>query len=91
MIANLGFIPPDLEVAGVEISTLVGPQEARARFPQLAYYGLIANGDAHRLREMARRTTLKMTEPTVVEIARALGGVGGRGIWVDGLSTVKAS
>ncbi len=87
LIANLGFVPPGLEVAGVEISLLVGPEEARKRFPQLAHYGLIASGDAHRLQAMARRTTLKMEAPTVAELARALAGEGERGVWVDGIRT----
>lgn len=88
LIANLGFIPPDLEVVGVEISHLVGPKEARARFPQLEQYSLVASGDAHRLKEMARRTTLKMDEPTVAELALALAGTGGRGVWVDGIQSL---
>ena len=88
LIANLGFIPPDLEIVGVEISHLVGPKEARARFPQLERYSLVASGDAHRLKEMARRTTLKMAEPTVAELALALAGEGDRGVWVDGIQSV---
>jgi PHP family Zn ribbon phosphoesterase len=88
LIANLGFIPPDLEIVGVEISHLVGPKEARAHFPQLEHYSLVADGDAHRLKEMARRTTLKMAEPTVAELALALAGTGGRGVWVDGIQSL---
>ena len=88
LIANLGFIPPDLQIKGVEISHLVGPKEAHERFPQLKHYSLIASGDAHRLKEMARRTTLKMAEPTVAELALALAGEDERGVWVDGIRTV---
>jgi PHP family Zn ribbon phosphoesterase len=91
IIANLGFIPPDLEIEGVEISSLVGPKEARECFPQLERYSLIANGDAHRLSEMSKRTTLKMAEPTVAEIALALTGVDDRGVWVDGIRSVRVS
>jgi PHP family Zn ribbon phosphoesterase len=88
VIANLGFVPPGLEIAGVEISHLVGPEEARARFPQLARYGLLASGDAHRLQEMARHTTFRMESPTVAELELALAGEGERGVWVDGIRTV---
>ncbi|MFL7791673.1 MAG: PHP domain-containing protein [Anaerolineae bacterium] len=91
IIANLGFIPPDLEIAGVEISSLVGPKEARERFPQLERYSLITSGDAHRLSEMSKRTTLKMAGPTVAEIALALAGEGDRGVWVDGIRSVRMS
>jgi len=85
IIANLGFVPPDLDVTGVEISTAIGPVEARERFPQLVRYSLVANGDAHRLKEMVRRTTFKMAAPTVAEIKLALAGVEDREVWVDGL------
>jgi PHP family Zn ribbon phosphoesterase len=91
IIANLGFIPPDLEITGVEISSLIGPKEARERFPQLERYSLITSGDAHRLSEMSKRTTLKMAEPTVAEIALALAGEGDRGVWVDGIRSVRVS
>jgi PHP family Zn ribbon phosphoesterase len=91
LIANLGFIPPDLEIVGVEISHLVGPKEARARFPQLEHYSLVANGDAHRLKEMARRTTFKMAEATIAELALALAGEQGREVWVDGFQSVRVS
>ena len=90
IIANLGFIPPDLEIVGVEISHLVGPKEARVRFPQLEHYSLVAGGDAHRLREMVQRTTLKAEEATVAELSLALASEGGRGVWVDGIRSVRS-
>ena len=91
LIANLGFIPPDLGIVGVEISHLVGPKEARARFPQLEHYSLVGSGDAHRLKEMSRRTTLQVAEATVAELALALAGEDGRGVWVDGFQSVRIS
>lgn len=91
IIANLGFVPPDLELAGVEISQLVGVEEARKRFPQLASLSLIANSDAHRLKDMVRRTTFKMERATVAEIALALAGEGGRGVWVDGIASGRVT
>ena len=91
IISNLGFIPPELDVVGVEISPNIGPVEARERFPQLTRYGLVASGDAHRLKDLARRTTLKMAQATVSELSLALAGEGGREVWVDGLSTMRCS
>ena len=88
---NLGFIPPGLEVVGVEISVNVGVVQARERFPQLARYGLVANGDAHRLREMARRTTFKLAKATVAELSLALIGEQGREVWVDGICSVRCN
>ncbi len=85
IIANLGFIPPELGLVGVEISPLLGPREARERFPELRSYSLVAGGDAHRLKEVSARTTFRMEEATIVELARALASEGGRGVWVDGI------
>jgi len=88
IIANLGFIPPNLGIAGVEISHLVSLKEARTRFPQLERYSLMAGSDAHRLKDMASRTTFKMAEATVAELALAFVGEEGRGAWVDGAWSV---
>jgi len=91
VVANLGFVPPDLDIPGVEISHLVSPAEAHARFPQLKPYGLIANSDAHRLEDISGRTTLKLAEPTVAEIGLALAGKQGRGVWIDGFDSTGLS
>jgi PHP family Zn ribbon phosphoesterase len=91
IIANLGFIPPDLGIVGVEISHLVSLKEARTRFPQLEGYSLIASSDAHRLKDMASRTTFKMAEANVAELSLALAGEEGRTVWVDGLCSVGSS
>jgi PHP family Zn ribbon phosphoesterase len=91
IIANLGFIPPDLGFVGAEISHLVQVRQARERFPQLKDYCLIASGDAHRLKELSSRTTLKMEEATVGELALALAGEGGRTVWVDGIRSGRVS
>ncbi len=87
LISNLGFIPPELGFVGVEISHLIGPHAARAKYPQLRGYSLVGNGDAHRLKELARRTTFQVAAPTVAELTLALAGESGRGVWVDGIGS----
>ena len=89
IIANLGFIPPALGIVGVEISHLISLKEAQTRFPQLERYSLMASSDAHRLKDMAARTTFKMAEATVAEVSLALAGEGGRTVWVDGICSVR--
>jgi len=91
IIANLGFIPPNLEFAGAEISYRLGLKKAREQFPQLEQYSLILSGDAHRLKEICARTTLRMEAATVAEIARALRGEEGRGVWIDGIRSGRLS
>jgi len=78
LLVNLGFVPPGLEIAGVEFSRRVNLAEAVRRFPQVAGYGLVVSGDAHRLEEMTARTMLKVAAPTVAEVALALAGRDGR-------------
>jgi hypothetical protein len=80
LLAHLGFVPPGLPVLALEISRFITPPEARARFPQLAGYPLLQNGDAHRLDEILGLSVLRLAAPTVAEIALALGGVGGRSL-----------
>jgi len=38
LIANLGFVPPDLKPAALEISTRLDEERARKRFPALEGY-----------------------------------------------------
>jgi PHP family Zn ribbon phosphoesterase len=78
LMANLGFVPPGLGIAGVELSRRADAVEAERRFPQLAGYGKVVSGDAHRLEEMTARTLFKVRAPTVAEIALALAGEDGR-------------
>ncbi len=78
LIGNLGFVPPGLPIAGVELSRCANMTEVARRFPQLASYGKFVSGDAHRLEEMTARTMLKVKAPTVTEVASALAGRDGR-------------
>jgi PHP family Zn ribbon phosphoesterase len=89
IIANLGFIPSDIGLVGVEISHLISLHEARARFRQLERYSLIASSDAHRLKDMASRTTFEMADATVAEISLAFASEEGRTVWVDGICSVR--
>lgn len=72
ILSNLGFIPPTLPIAGVEISVNTTPEAARARFPQLNRYGILVNGDAHRLNEMVARTQIQAERFCTAELRRAL-------------------
>lgn len=83
LLANLGFLPPGLDIIAVEISRQITPAEARKRFPQLAGVALIGSGDAHRLEEMTHRTMFKVASPTVEEIKLACLGSDGRKVWVE--------
>lgn len=78
LIANLGFVPPGLDFAALELSRLTGPETAMQRFPELRKYTLIVSGDAHRLSEMQRQTMVKVQDVNVTELRMAFGGRKGR-------------
>lgn len=87
ILANLGFIPPELPIAGVELSRQALAQHqtvqaALARFPQLARYGIIVDGDAHRLDEMLARTQVTIAAPTIAELRLALADQEGRSVQI---------
>jgi len=78
LISNLGFVPPGLEIAGLELSRRADSIQVAQRLPQTTGFGQVVSGDAHRLEEMTARTMLKVTAPTVAEVALALAGRDGR-------------
>jgi PHP family Zn ribbon phosphoesterase len=78
ILSNLGFVPPTLRIAGIEITRLTTPRKYIQLCPALSHYGLIVNGDAHRLAEMGARTRVLVEAPTVSELSMALAGLGGR-------------
>jgi hypothetical protein len=76
LLYNLGLVPPGLAISGLEVSRWGRAAEFREVHPELASYGLICSGDAHRLSEMVRRTAVVVREPSVAELGRALRGEG---------------
>jgi PHP family Zn ribbon phosphoesterase len=78
LLSNLGFVPPGLPIAGVELSNLTTPQKTVQLFPQLAEYGMVMDGDAHRLAEMIAVTQVQIDAATVSELKLALAVQGGR-------------
>ncbi|MFN2225201.1 MAG: PHP domain-containing protein [Anaerolineae bacterium] len=83
LITNLGFVPPGLDIAGVELTRHADPAGVAGRWPQVARYGQVVSGDAHRLAEMAARTMFKVRTLAVDELALALAGRDGRRVEID--------
>ena len=87
LIANLGFVPPDLPFPALEISRHITPTEARQKFPQLKNYPLIQNGDVHYLDDFLGVNRFQMVAPTIAEIRLALSGQEGRSLSLDPIKT----
>jgi PHP family Zn ribbon phosphoesterase len=78
IIASLGFVPPQLDIAGVEMSSLTTLKKM-VKWPSVSdQWGVIVNGDAHRLDEMGAHTRIRVAGRTVAEIRLALEGKRGR-------------
>jgi 3',5'-nucleoside bisphosphate phosphatase len=75
IINQLGFIPPDLRLDGVEVSYRVGLPTARESLPLIGSLPCLTSSDAHFLKDIGRaRTVLRMAAPTIAEIGLALRG-----------------
>jgi hypothetical protein len=85
LIAQLGFIPPDLPLDGVEISRRLSLPEARARFPQYAHLPFVSSSDAHDLDTLGLRPTwIRAAAAELDEVALALAGRAGRAVLEEG-------
>jgi hypothetical protein len=82
LIANLGFVPPDVPFDALEISRHLTPAQACAKFPQLQNFPLVQNGDVHRLDEFLGVNLCRLAVPTVAELKLALHHQQGRSLTI---------
>jgi 3',5'-nucleoside bisphosphate phosphatase len=79
IIQQLGFIPADLNLDGVEVSYRLSPAVAKTALPAIGSLPCVTSSDAHRLDDIGRAySVLRMAAPTLAEIGRALQGLQGR-------------
>jgi len=84
IISQLGFIPPDLKLDGVEISRHISIQNACNTYPEIKSYPCVTSSDAHFLEDIGKvYTRFELNAPTAEEICRALMGEGGRAIVIE--------
>ena len=73
IISQLGFIPPDLPLDGVEISWRIKPSEAMKQMPDIKRFPFITSSDAHFPDDIGKAITkFFIAEPTIDEIRLAL-------------------
>jgi hypothetical protein len=84
LIANLGFVPPDIPFDALEISRHVTPNQACQKFPQLRQYPLIQSGDVHHLNDFLGATICRLSAPTISELKLALLNQEGRSAEIRG-------
>lgn len=71
LLANLGMVPAELCIEGLEISRHLQPDEALRKFPQIKNYTLIRSGDVHRLEEFLGVNYFTIRAPTMEELRLA--------------------
>jgi PHP family Zn ribbon phosphoesterase len=81
VINQLGFIPPDLLLDGVEVSYRVPLGEARKTIPGMMNLPCISSSDAHFPDDIGKvKTVFVLAAPTLAEIRLALKSQNGRRI-----------
>ncbi|MBA7691249.1 hypothetical protein ES703_99792 [subsurface metagenome] len=77
IIAQLGFIPDNLELDALEISPAITPQEARKRYSD--NYPITCSSDAHYPDDIGKAfTSFLLKDGTVTEVKKALKNEDGR-------------
>ncbi len=79
IISQLGFIPPDLALDGIEVSRRTTPTQAKETIPGIKDFPCVTSSDAHFLDDIGSAyTRFEMASPALAEIALALKGEEGR-------------
>ena len=83
--SQLGYIPEELDIDGVELSRDLSIGEAKKKFPEyFARYPVIRNSDAHYLRDIGSVFTFfEMGEPSLSDMKEALMERNGRRHYFD--------
>jgi 3',5'-nucleoside bisphosphate phosphatase len=84
LIANLGFVPPDIPFDALEISRHLTADQAHQKFPQLRQYPLIQSGDVHHLADFLSAILCRLAAPTIAELKLALLNQAGRSVEIRG-------
>ena len=83
IINQLGFIPENLNLDGLEVSYRIKLAEAAQAIPGIEDFSCVTASDAHFLNDIGKAwTVFEMAEPTIAEIRLALAGKDGRRILV---------
>lgn len=80
IVSQLGFIPPDLALDGVEVSRRSPPLDTARRLKVPDYMAVLAASDAHTISDFMTgpATSFYLESPSLSEIRQALSGINGR-------------
>lgn len=84
IIGQLGFIPPDLKLDALEISSNISVEDARRKFKEYSHIPWVTSSDAHNLSDIGRVSTgLFMNHSTFDELCLTLQSAEGRRVILD--------
>lgn len=84
VISQLGFIPPGVSFAALEISRHASKQMICEKIPSVQAFPVVVSSDAHRLGDLVSPKTLfYLEEPTFIEIVQAFKGENQRRVVVE--------
>lgn len=91
ILSNLGFVPPELPVAALEIARPERMPAVLSQYPNLEQYCFVSFSDAHTISQLKRGfcTYFYLQEPTFIEIKKALAGQGARRAVIGRVSGVN--
>jgi hypothetical protein len=72
LIANLGFIPPELKLPVLEVSRRGDPESLMEKYPFLEDYSLITNSDCHLLNDLGSGNKLKLKDVSLNNLITAI-------------------
>lgn len=74
VLSQLGFVPPGVRFAAMEVSRRFSRAEAVSRFPAIAQWPVVKASDAHTIDDFLSgpKTTFYLEQPTLAEIRQAL-------------------
>ena len=80
LFSQLGFIPADAILAGVEVSRHTSVDQARQRYPKIGQLPIVTSSDAHTIEDFITgpKTMFLIEAPTLSEIRQALVAENGR-------------
>lgn len=84
IIGQLGFIPENLQLDALEISSSISYTEASKKIPEVRKYPVISSSDAHNLEEIGKAISCFTIEvPTIEELSKAFQGKEGRSMILE--------
>ena len=84
IIGQLGFIPENLNLDALEISSNINLETAIKKFPEIEGFPVVTSSDAHYLHDIGKAyTTFMIEKPALDEIKLALEKKGGRDLKIE--------